>query len=92
MRMTSICSPLMPPWALTWSMTSCEPMIVSFTLAATGPDRSADWPITIWAEAPVAASASSNAAARRRGILFFFFIDKTFPVGIRVHVSKCNYV
>lgn len=65
-RITSIFSPWMPPCALTWSMTSCEPRMVSFTLAATGPDMSADWPIRIWAAAFAALRTSAAAQKNTR--------------------------
>jgi hypothetical protein len=48
--------------------------MVSFTLAATGPDRSADWPITIWACTPGAAMASRSAAAQDVNV---FFIEQS---------------
>ncbi|MNT69478.1 hypothetical protein D3C72_2078020 [compost metagenome] len=79
MRMTSIFSPWMPPWALAASITSCAPPMVSFTLAATEPVMPAVWPITIWAEAPIAHSASRAATPSAcREPATFFFVMKAF--------------
>jgi len=59
--------------------------MVSFTLAATGPERSADWPISIWAAAPGAARANNSAAAQDVSV---FFIERSLS-GAGVCVRNC---